>query len=99
MNHELSLIDCINYAKKATKRASEVKDWRLTRKHDRQMKKLAIELSKGKGYIIATSSDLHERYPNLYPQRLVSTESHPFVWAIDFSLFGYGDKLNFVPIR
>ena len=64
---KFTLADRRQIARRHTLNATQVKDWRLRRKSDRQLKALAIELTAGKGYIIASAKELHNRYPSLMP--------------------------------
>lgn len=82
-----------NVARNFTAKAASVKDWRIRRKADREMKAYAIELSKGKGYIIASSMELSA----LYPGHVIRPSSDPkrYLWAIHFD----GSHYDFMPIR
>lgn len=82
-----------NVARNFTAKAASVKDWRIRCKADREMKTYAIELSKGKGYIIASSMELSV----LYPGHVIRPSSDPkrYLWAIHFD----GNHYSFMPIR
>ena len=83
-------------AKAATETSSEIRDWRLTRKTDREMKALAVELLKGKGYIIASAWELKKKYPT-YAANLSDSDTGRYVWGIKRSVRRNGKyKLNFV---
>ncbi len=91
-------MNCAKLAAKITANAAETKDWRLRRRADREMKRLAKELSEGRGYIIATNYELEKRFPGLF-KSLSSEESGKIIWAIDYNQFQYGNKMNFIPVR
>lgn len=54
---EMTITKAIEVAKMCTKRASEIKDYRL-KKADKVRKAQAVELANGKGYIVATAEEL-----------------------------------------
>lgn len=82
-----------------TKRASETKDWRLTRKADRRFKEIARELTEGKGYVIATEAELAERWPEVFPKSATFSDNRIFIWAVSFMETRNGNKMCFLPIR
>ena len=101
----MTLTQAIELAKKITNRAAGTKDWRLTNKRDRGMKDLAVELSQGKGYILASPKSIAERYPQFVGPYFAGgpDAGRTFVWAIDAT---YANRLSFrrrtlsfVPVR
>jgi hypothetical protein len=57
----MSLQENMNFAAAMTKKAAEVKDYRLN-KEGKRMREIARELVSGKGYIIATASEMRAKY-------------------------------------
>lgn len=85
-----------NAAKAVTETSSKIRDWRLTRKTDREMKALAIELLKGKGYIIASAWELKKKYP-AYTANLSDSDTGRYIWGIKPSVKRLGKyRLNFI---
>lgn len=89
--------DWAKIALKYTLRAANVKDWKLTRKHDRQMKEIAQGLALGRGYIIATAFELESKFPGLFSAHGV--DSKKMIWAVSFAVSSMGNKMSFMPIR
>jgi hypothetical protein len=59
----MSLQENINFAAAMTKKAAQVKDYRLN-KEGKRMREIARELVAGKGYIIATTGEMRQKYGN-----------------------------------
>jgi len=94
----LTLTNWINVAKRMTARAAALKDYCITNKHNRQMREIAREWMAGRGYIIATVKDLHERYGTLSHYDVNAPGADVLtVWAIDWNDFY--KRLQFAPIR
>lgn len=85
-------------AAEITHTAASTKDWRLRRKIDRRFKEIAVQLDKGKGYIIASEKELAEKWPELFVGR-GWLGSDKFIWAVMYSSSRSGNKMQFVPIR
>lgn len=94
---EFNLQDWAKVAYLHTLRAANIKAWKLTRKHDKQMRIIAQELIKGRGYIIATASELAKTYPGMIDT--VGVDSKKMIWGIAVSTSSRGNKLNFIPVR
>lgn len=91
----ITLAKRIEIAKRMTKASSEIKEWRLRRKKDKDLKKLAVKVAADKGYIIATATELHEKYPTLFSFNGFD-DGKKMIWAIGR---GCGlDVLTFIPI-
>ena len=86
-----------NVAFRVTLRAANAKDYILRRKVDRRFKEIANELVLGRGYIIATSLELEQKYPDLF--NAGGVDSNKMIWAVSFSKFRTGNKMCFMPIR
>ena len=61
--------------------AATIKDWRLSRKIDREAKAEAHKLNQGEGYIIATPSELKDMYPRFVPWTTETCPDEKMVWA------------------
>lgn len=102
----MTLEQAVETAKKITNRAASVKDWRLTTNRDRAMKKLAAEISQGKGYILASPRQIAEQYPNLVSPYFATGAGadRVFIWAVGLTFkktvsSSSRRELNFMPIR
>ena len=62
MAKEISLERCRALAKELTEKVANIKDWRLRRQIDMRMKKIAQDLCKTSGYVIATPRELAHEY-------------------------------------
>lgn len=72
-------------AQNTINRVLELKPWRFRRARDRRLRKVAEELSKKGGYIIATPQELAEQYPEFF--RCASNEPHhTIMWSIGAGL-------------
>ena len=87
-----------NAARIMTNRAATAKDWTLTRKRDKEMKKIAKEMVAGRGYIIATDKELEAKYPAFFKTHSAE-ESKKMIWGISYSRYNRGDKMAFCPVR
>lgn len=86
-----------NIARNYTEKAAAVKDWRLRNKTEHEFKKIAIEWTNGRGYIIATNYELAAKYPGMLDVRF-SKESEKMIWGIAFNKYGR-NKMSFIPVR
>lgn len=57
----MELIQQMAFAKKMTERAAAVKDWRLSKKN-KEMRDAARKLAEGKGYIVATDTEMMGKF-------------------------------------
>ena len=80
-----------------TNRAAHVKDYKLTRKIDREFKRIANELMLGRGYIVATAFELGQKYPDLF--NAGGVDSPKMIWAVSFFDNRRGNKMCFAPVR
>lgn len=80
---EYSINDAIEMAKRMNAAVASVKDWRLNRKVDRAMKEAAAKLNEGKGYILATPSELGAMYSAFVGGNHVpgSDDENKAIWA------------------
>lgn len=62
---EMTLTNRVNIAKRMTADTAALKDWRIRNKHNRSMREIALELTAGKGYVIASVNELSEKYGTL----------------------------------
>ena len=86
----MKLINAIQFAKKMTERAANVKDWRLSKK-DKEMREMARQLAEGKGYIIATDAEMMGKY-NL--KHTSERDSLKHVWCFYPSIANANGKVN-----
>lgn len=78
----------INLCKKLTKEASLVPDSKLRRVKDKENKKKAKELAKGKGYIIATFKEMGYSNPMKtakYGSRNQIEDNRKYIWCYQAS--------------
>ncbi len=90
---KITLSERIAIAKRLTEKATQIKNWKLRRNSDKQLKELAQELNNGKGYIIASAKELTNKYPGL----INSHDTSRHVWAIGELATGL-QRLAFMPI-
>ena len=74
-------MQAIEMARRLTKLAGEVKDWRLRTVADKRYRDAARELSEGKGYIIATVAKIREKYPEHITIFAERGDDHKYLWA------------------
>lgn len=70
-------MSAIEFAKKMTERAANVKDWRLSKK-DKEMRAEARKLAEGKGYMIATDAEMIEKYNMKYTK---ARDERKHIWC------------------
>jgi hypothetical protein len=84
MNNEFTFKGCALFASVRTKEAAECKDWRLT-KNGKKMRDIAAGLLESKnrrGYVIASSKEMRERYGELMGNQFATNDDKKFMWAI-----------------
>ena len=86
----MTLQQRINYAKLMTKRSAAVKDYKVRRKDQRELREIARELTAGNGYIIASPNEMSQRYPKYYSVK----GSERMVFAIQWNVLWR--RLSFV---
>ena len=74
----------IEIARNLTAATASLKDYKIRNKHNRQMRELARELMSGKGYIIASTRELKEKYGDLSHYDVISDDKD--IWGISMSL-------------
>lgn len=79
--NKIGHMQAIEMARRLTKNTSEVKDWRLRTVADKRYRDAARELSKGKGYIIATVAKIREKYPEHITIFAEQCDDHKYLWA------------------
>lgn len=87
----------INLAKARTTESASVKDWRIRNKRARAMRDAARELVAGKGYAIATVTEMRERFGDLVRYREDFAGKNR-VWAVLFCEWDKKKPLQFVII-
>lgn len=80
MLHYTSIAKDIQIAKSFNAEASKIKDWRLLRKIDRQMKEAARKLNEGRGYYLGTISQIRENHPGHGPS-VAQEDGRTYMWA------------------
>lgn len=80
-------------AQKITRRAADVKPWRVRTKSAKAMRQRAQELANGRGYIIATDAEIFAEFAEFYPAFKWAKErdEKKRIWAIkaDFVRGGF----------
>ena len=84
----------IEIARNLTVATANIKDYKIRNKHNRQMRELARELIAGKGYIIASTRELKEKYGDLSHYDVISDDKD--IWGISMNFSNR--KLLFVAI-
>lgn len=79
--NKIGHMQAVSIAKKLTKQASEVKDWRCRTVRDKECRNDARDLAAGKGYIISTMEDIHKKYPEHITVFAAMNDSHKYLWA------------------
>ena len=74
----------IEIARNLTAATASIKDYKIRNKHNLQMRELARELMSCKGYIIASTRELKEKYGDLSHYDAISDDKH--VWGISMNL-------------
>ena len=84
----------IEIARNLTAATASLKDYKIRNKHNRQMRELARELMSDKGYIIASTRELKEKYGDLSHYDVISDDKD--IWGISMNFSNR--KLLFVAI-
>ena len=89
----LGLQHWVQVAQKITRRAADVKPWRVRTKAAKAMHQRAQELAAGRGYIIATDAEIFAEFAEFYPvlKWAKPRDEKKHVWAIkaDFVRGGF----------
>lgn len=81
----LGLQHWVQVAQKITRRAADVKPWRVRTKAAKAMHQRAQELAAGRGYIIATDAEIFAEFAEFYPafKRAKERDEKKRIWTID----------------
>lgn len=92
----LSISKAVEFAKMQTAKAANIKAWRITTKSGRALHKIANEITKDKGYEIATDAQIFAKYGELCPIFKVSTvrDNKPRIWCIYTSVADYRGRVS-----
>ena len=96
---EVPLHRCLRATANGTRRVAEIPTWKLTRKHEREMHKLAV--NNPKGYWIGSVAQMKEQFGDLFDiDRVADSKPNQIhVWAITSRiLFRKGDELYWAPM-
>ena len=89
----------IEMAKRMNASAGETKDWRLSRKIDRAAREEARKLNQGRGYVIATPTEIKDRYPEFVTWEPGDDAGQEMVWAFRASVSSRGGRCRINLVR
>ncbi len=101
---EFTLGRAVIVAQTFMNQSAKLTDYRVSKnkrysKHNRKMRRLARELSAGKGYIIAKDEDFNRRFGEYLDKPIMSVGSSRrlHLWTICYN--DYYDRVEFMPVR
>ena len=96
---EIPIERIIEAARRMNALSATTKDWRLTRKIDREAKAEAQKLNEGRGYIIATPRELKAMYPRFVKWEPGADADEKMVWCFWPSIHDVKGRCHIVLCR